>query len=196
MSNTVNDVEKYLAQIRSISLPGSPSVGVLLYQTLRAMQTHTSNLAQQTNGDVAGRPAAPPPLAGMTVTPTSVGVHVSLAHPGEYYQGVEYHAEYADNPHFSNPFPVYMGPAREHDVAVGTKKLYWRAFPQYPTGSPGAAVYHGGAQPIAVTGGVDSPLGSSQGSGTGQPGQGLAGHGPVPYRTLTGAPPVRGNSAQ
>lgn len=196
MANTVNDVEKALAQIRSISVPGAPTLGVQLYQTLRAMQTHTTNVAQQTNSDVTGQPAAPPPLGGITVTSTTTGHHISLNHPGEFYRGVEYHAFYSDNPHFTNAFPVYMGPSREADVATGTKKLYFGAFPQYPTGNPGPIVYHGGPQPIAVTGGVDSPLGTSQGSGTGLPGQAHSGHGPIPFRTLTGAPPVRGTSAQ
>lgn len=195
MSNTVNDVEKYLAQIRSISVADSPSLGVKLYQTLRAMQTQMQNLAQQTNGDVAGQPASPPPLASITVTPTTTGHHISLSHPGEFFRGVEYHAFYADNPHFTNAFPVYMGPAREADVASGSKTLYFGAFPQYPTGNPGPIVYHGGSQPIAVTGGVDSPLGTSQGSGTGLPGVAHSGHGSVPYRSATGAPPVRGLSA-
>lgn len=194
MSNTVNDVEKYLAQLRSISTTEAPSLGVLLYQTLRAMQTHTNNLAMQVNGDVQGQPASPPPLGSITVTPTTTGHHISLNHPGEFYRGVEYHAFYADNPHFTNAFPVYMGPAREADVATGTKKLYFGAFPQYPTGNPGSVVYHGGPQPIAVAGGVESPLGTSQGSGTGLPGQAHSGHGPLQFRTLTGVPPVRATS--
>lgn len=194
MSNTVNDFEKYLAQIRSITTPEVPNMGILLHQALRAMQTQVQNLATQTNGDVQGQPAAPPPLGGITVTPTTTGHHISLNHPGDFYRGVEYHAFYADNPHFTNAFPVYMGPAREADVATGSKALYFGAFTQYPTGHPGPVVYHGGAQPIAVTGGVESPLGTSQGSGTGLPGQARSGHGPVAFRSLTGAPPVRGTS--
>lgn len=185
------DVEKYLAQIRSFATKEIPNLGTLLYQTLRAMQTQAANVAQQTNSNPAGEPAAPPPLGGLTVTSTSAGVHLSLNHPGDFYRGVEYHAEYADNAHFTNPFPVYLGPAREHDAAVGTKTLFWRAFAQYPTGTPGAPVYHGGSQPLSVTGGTESALGTSQGSGTGAPGQGLSGHGPIPFRSATGAPPVR-----
>lgn len=190
----MTDVEKYLGQIRALTVPGNPNVGTLLYQTLRAMQTQTQNVAMQTNGDPTGEPAAPPPLGGITVTPTSVGHHISVQHPGDFFRGIEYHAEYSENAHFTNPFPVYMGPAREHDVASGSKTLYFRAFAQYPTGKPGTPVYHGGSQPIAVTGGTDAALGSSQGSGTGSPGQGLSGHGSIPYRTSTGAPPVRGTA--
>jgi hypothetical protein len=184
------DVEKYLAQVRSI-----PQIGVTLYQTLRAFQTQQQNLAQQTNANLNGEPAAPPPLAGITVTSTSAGHHISLTHPGEFYRGVEYHAFYSENKHFTNPFPVYMGPSREHDVATGGKALYFGAFAQYPTGQPGPVVYHGGATPIAVTGGVDAPLGTSQGSGTGLPGVAQSGHGPVAFRSASGAPPVRGTSA-
>lgn len=189
------DVEKYLAQVRGLATKELPSLGTTLYQTLRAIVTQSQNVASQTNADPNGEPGAPPPLGGLTVTATSVGHHISIAHPGDFFRGVEYHAEYADNPHFTNPFPVYMGPAREHDVATGNRTLYWRAFAQYPTGQPGEPTYHGAAQPIAVTGGTQGPIGASQGSGTGQPGEGLSGHGPVAFRSITGAPPVRGMSA-
>lgn len=190
------DVEKYLGQIRSMATKEMPNLGTILYQTLRGILTQQQNLAQQTNGNVAGEPAPPPPLGGMTVTATSVGHHISIAHPGEFYRGIEYHAFYADNPHFTNPFPVYMGPAREADIATGAKTLYFGAFAQYPTGAPGAPVYHGGAQPQPVTGGVNTALGTSQGSGTGLPGVAVSGHGPVQFRSATGVPPTRGLNAQ
>ena len=45
----------------------------------------------------------------------------SINHGGEYYRGVHYHVESADNPHFTNPFPAYSGPAREIDLATGSQ---------------------------------------------------------------------------
>lgn len=179
-----NAITKNLSFIRSM-----PVWGQRVYETFKSIMQQQATIAQQTNSNPNGNQAPPPPLGSITVTPTSTGHHISLTHPGEFYRGVEYHAVYADNPAMTNPFPVYMGPSREHDVATGNKTLYFGAFPQYPTGDPGGIIYHGGAQPIAVTGGTESPLGKSQGSGTGQPGQLVSGHGPIPFRGST--PPVR-----
>lgn len=177
-----------LDYIRSAK-PDDPQFGSRLYEALQDFNTAISNHLMQTNGDPTGEPQAPPPLAAINVTSTSVGHHISLTHPGNFYRGIEYHAEYADNPAFSNPFPVHLGPAREMDVATGNQSLYWRAFAQYPTGQRTAPIYFGGNQPTAVTGGTATTLGSSQGSGTGQPGEGLSGFGPVQFRGNT--PPVR-----
>lgn len=187
----MNDPQKHLDAFRTLSIPGMPDFGVRLVETLKAMNQQRLNIAQQTNSDPSANPSPPPPLGGITVTSTSVGHHISIQHPGDFYRGVEYHGDYADNPQFSNPFPWHAGPARELDLATGSRTLYFRAQGQYPTGSSTDPVYHGGLQPIAVTGGTQSPLGASQGSGTGLPGEGLSGYGPVSFRSVTGAPPVR-----
>lgn len=185
------DPNKHLDAFRNLSIPGMPDFGVRLVETLKAINQQHQNVAQQTNGDSAGNPAPPPPLGGITVTSTSVGHHISIQHPEEFYRGVEYHGDYADNPQFTNPFPWHAGPARELDLATGSRTLYFRAQAQYPTGSSTGPVYHGGAQPVAVTGGTESPVGLSQGSGTGLPGEGLQGYGQQPFRSSNGAPPVR-----
>lgn len=165
--------------------------GARLYEALDDFNTAISNHLTQTNGDPAGEPQPPPPLAAINVTSTSVGHHISLTHPGNFYRGVEYHAEYSSSPAFTNPFPVHMGPAREFDAATGNQSLYWRAFAQYPTGQRTAPVYLGGNQPRPVIGGNNVAPGPSQGSGTGQPGEGLSGFGPVQFRSSTGKAPVR-----
>ena len=177
--------------IRSLKIEGAPEFGSRLFETISDMMKATTTLAQQTNADLSGNPAPPPRLQAMTVTPTETGAHISITHEGEFYRGISYHAEYSASPNFTNPFPVHMGPAREQDVPVGSKTLYWRAFAQYPTGDPTTAVYHGGTTPAAVTGGKASNLGTSQGSGTGRAGEGLSGYGRVPFRSKNGAPPIR-----
>lgn len=179
-----------LAWLRSVKVEGIPDFGARLFETVSDIARGVDTLEQQTNSNLNGNPAPPPPLQGVTVTPSEAGVHISIAHEGEFYRGIEYHAEYADNPHFTNPFPVHMGPAREMDVATGSRTLYWRAFAQYQTGSLTSPVYHGGSTPSPVTGGSSSTLGSSQGSGTGRPGQGLQGYGALPWRGSK--PPIRG----
>ena len=75
---------------------------------------------------------------------------------------------------------------------------YFRAYSAYASSAAGPPVYFGGVgAPLPVAGG--GPVGGpaflpSQGSGTGAPGEGLSGPGPVPFRSTTGAPPVRGRS--
>lgn len=181
---------KNLAFLRSAD-PNSEGYGARLYEALKSIESAHNNVEQQTNSDSTGNPTPPPPLGGITVTPTSVGHHISISHPGDLYRGVEYHGDYSDNSHFTNPIPWHAGPARELDLATGSKKLYFRAQAQYPTGASTDPVYHGGNQPIGVTGGKDTPIGPSQGSGTGTPGQGLQGYGSTPFRSSTGAPPTR-----
>lgn len=179
-----------LAYLRNAD-PNSPGYGARLYEALLSIQGAHNAVESQTNSNSNGQPEPPPNLDGILVTPTSVGHHISIQHGGEFYRGIEYHGDYADNPQFTNPFPWHAGPARELDLATGSKKLYFRAQGQYPTGSSTPPVYHGGSVPVAVTGGADVPLGLSQGSGTGIPGEGLQGFGALPYRTNTGTPPVR-----
>lgn len=163
--------------------------GARMHELITDLQSNDTQIAQQTNSALGGNPQPPPPLQSMTVTPTETGVHLSLNHGGEYYRGVEYHAEYADNNQYTNPFPVHMGPSREMDVPTGTQKLYWRAAPGYQTSALAPHVVHGGNTPVPVTGGTKGMLGRSQGSGTGKPGQGLSGYGPVPYTSTN--PPTR-----
>lgn len=180
-----------LEYFRSVSVPGYPDLGRRLTEALSQIQQAHNTAEMQTNADSSGNPGPPPPLGSITVTPTSVGHHISIAHPGDFYRGVEYHGDYSTNPQFTNPFPWHAGPARELDLATGNKTLYFRAQGQYPTGASTDPVYHGGTQPIAVTGGASVPLGKSQGSGTGLPGEGLSGYGPVAFRSATGIPPTR-----
>lgn len=179
-----------LAWLRGLQIDGVPDAGARLHEIITDLAKGMNTMEQQTNSNMNGNPAPPPALQSMTVTPTSVGHHVSINHEGDYYRGATYHVESADNPHFTNPFPAYTGPAREIDLATGSHKLYFQAFASYPNSGNTTQVYHGGTTPQAVTGGVSTPRPAlSRGSGTGKPGQGLSGYGPTPY---TGSkPPVR-----
>ena len=179
-----------LAWVRSLkhdALP--PDFGPRLYELLRGLNQNDETLESQTNSNLSGVPAAPPRLQSITVTPTSVGHHISISDGADFYRGKFYHVESADNPHFTNPFPVYSGPAREIDLATGNQKLYFQAFTSYLTSDNSSVVYHGGSTPEPVTGGTATPRGLSQGSGTGSPGQGRSGFGTVPFRGSK--PPVR-----
>jgi hypothetical protein len=172
--------------------PTDAGYAVKLAEALRDIVKCGEMVEGQTNANASGNPAPPPPLQAVTVTPTSVGHHVSINHGSEFYRGAYYHVESSASPAFTNPFPVYSGPAREIDLATGSQKLYFQAFASYQTSDNTPPVFHGGTIPQAVTGGVNVPLGTSQGSGTGQPGQGLQGFGSAAFRSTTGKPPTRG----
>jgi hypothetical protein len=170
--------------------PTDDGYSARLYECLSDIVGGTNTLESQTNSNLTGIPAPPPPLQSVTATPTEVGHHISINHGADFYRGAYYHVEAADNPHFTNPFPVYSGPAREIDLATGSQKLYFQAFASYQNSNNTSVVFHGGTTPQAVTGGSFSPRGISQGSGTGRPGEGRSGFGTVSFRGSK--PPQRG----
>jgi len=181
-----------LAWLRSLKIDGIPEFGARLSELVSDLHANTQQIAQQTNSSLTGNPQPPPPLQSVTVTPTEVGHHVSIKHEGDYYRGAVYHIESSTSPQFVNPHPEYTGPAREINLATGTQKLHFQAFASYLNSGNTTPVFHGGSTPVAVEGGKNVPRGTSQGGGTGKPGSGLAGFGPVPF---TGSkPPVRGKS--
>lgn len=189
-----SQVQKNLAALRSVSVPGMPDFGQKLYETLKAMNTAQDNVTSQTNGSTSAQPASPPPLTSMAVSAQDGLFHVSLQHEANFYRGVNYHVEYSTSPNFTNPFPIHMGPNREMRVMLGNQTLHFRAATSYGISQPSTWIYHGGSTPIAVTGGGVSgpPLpAQSQGSGTGSPGEGLQGPGVLAFKSASGAPPVR-----
>ena len=173
-------------------------LGVRLYEALSDIQHQQQAVTQQTNSNPVGNPDPPPAIDGLTVTGQNGHFHLQVQHNADFYRGVQYHAEYADNPGFQNPRPISMGDSREHTIFLGNGTYYWRAFAAYPSSPAGPAAYHGGAhspQPVSGGGSIGSPAFlPPQGSGTGAPGEGLSGPGPIPFRSATGAPPIRGTS--
>ncbi len=174
-------------------------LGARLYEALSDVDAQQKTIAQQTNTDPTGQPLPPPAIDGLSVTGQNGHFHLQIQHGGEFYRGVQYHAEYADNPSFHKPHAIDMGTSREHTVSLGNGTYYWRAFAAYASSPAGPVAYHGGAhspQPVSGGGIVGPPaLLDPQGSGTGAPGEGLSGPGPIPFRTSTGRPPIRGKSA-
>ena len=173
-------------------------VGSRLYEALSDVDAQQKTIAQQTNANPTGRPLPPPAIDGLTVTGQNGHFHAQIQHGGEFYRGVQYHLEYADNPAFQKPHSIDMGASREHTILLGNGTYYWRASAAYASSAAGPPAYHGGAhspQPVSGGGIVGPPAFlDPQGSGTGAPGEGLAGPGPIPFRTSTGRPPIRGES--
>ena len=174
----------------------TPEAGARLAEMIETMAQGVNNMAQQTNSNPTGTPEPPPPINSLNVTAENGQFDLSINHEGaEFYRGVHYFAEHADNPNFVNPQIVHMGTSRNARLFLGNAERYVRAYAQYPGSAPGKMAYFGSeAQPFRVRGGGSVPsatFGRSQGSGTGQQGQGHSGFGPEPFRSNTGKPPIR-----
>jgi len=155
-----------------------------VYEALLSVQNAMTQLEQQTNSNSQAEPTAPPPIQGLKVSTGPGGeFQAAITDSGNVARGVRYMLEHADNPHFKNPHQVDMGISRNWSGHMGNQTLYWRAYSYYNPAAAGSAVYHGSqAQPMPVTGGVSGVRAQSQGAGTGAPGQGLYGPGPVGQR--------------
>lgn len=179
--------------LRSVKVPGYSEFGQKLFEALHTSETAHNQLEQQTNGNLTGNPQPPPQLSALQMSAANGIFHFSIQHNADFYRGVHYHIEYAEDPNFTGGgFPIHLGPSREHRAYLGNLTLYARASASYGISAPGPWVYHGGAQPIGVVGGgvAGPPLPTqSQGSGTGFPQQGLQGPGQNPFRGVN--PPTR-----
>ncbi|MGH9343306.1 MAG: hypothetical protein ACRD19_06040 [Terriglobia bacterium] len=184
-----------LDYLRSLSTKDLPGFGAKLYETLSDLLQAHQNLSQQVNGNASGNPAPPPSIANLKVTGQNGHHNLAISDPNPIYRGVRYYAEFDTSPQFTNPRIVPMGDSRNANVFLGNGTYYWRAYSAYMSSNPSPPAYHGGAanpQPVNAGGSVGGPLlQDSQGSGTGTPRQGLSGPGPIPFRSATGAPPVR-----
>ena len=180
--------------LRKVTVEGHPEFGAKLYSALLSVQNAHNNVEQQPNSDSDSEPAAPPAINGLKVTAQNGHFSWEITDTNQIYRGAHYFLEHADNPHFTNPIQIQAGPARNGSVFLGNATRYWRAYSSYGTSPASSPIYHGGAQPIAVTGGgsVGAPATTvNQGAGTGAPSVGLVGYGPVQYRSTTGVAPPR-----
>ncbi len=149
----------------------------MLAQALQDIIDGHNSIASQLNADSEGPVAAPTKPNSLTVTAQGGVFHGSIVHNGPFYRGITYHVDAAADAGFSNPFKVHQGPSRDFRVALGNQPLFFRAYTDYPTSGPSDAVYHGGAQPVAVQGGgtwAGPAIPPAQGSGTGGPARSAA----------------------
>lgn len=170
---------KNLAFIRTL-----PVIGARLYESLLSVQDGVSNVEQQTNTSSSQQPSPPPAINGLKVNTGPGGeFQAAITDQGNVSRGVNYFIEHADNPQFNNPHIIDNGTSRNWAGHMGNQTLYWRAYSSYGSSPASPAVYHGSqASPAPVTGGVVGSRAPSQGAGTGAPGQGLYGPGPVATR--------------
>lgn len=185
-----------LSEIRAFVSDGK-NIGQRLYEAFQDVIAGHNLVEQQTNSSAnAQRAAAPPAINAVNVVGQNGHFNIAITDNNQnIYSGVRYYVEHADNPSFTNPHIVDLGSSRNHSLFLGNVTRYWRAYSAYPASPGGSPVYHGGAlQPAAVNGGgaIGGPFfQASQGSGTGAPGEGLSGPGPLAYRTTNGKPPIR-----
>src|SRR5277367_2982535 len=140
--------------LRKLTADNLQNVGPRLYKALQSIQVGVRNIEQQGNFDANLHPAAPPPIDALNVTAANGIFHASITHNAPIYRGIHYHLEYADNPNFTNPFPVSMGESREHRTALGNLNLYFRGAASYGISPPTEWVYHGSqSAPTVVAGG-------------------------------------------
>lgn len=169
-----------------------------LYEALHDIISQQSNIAQQVNGNVSGTPKPPTSISGIQVSAQNGHFQVAIQDHASTYRDVHYYIEHADNPNFHNSQVIHNGHSRNWGGFMGNVTRYFRAYSAYPTSAAGSPAYHGGAlKPQPVIGGGTNAGPSflnSQGSGTGFPGQGISGPGPVPFRAVNGAPPIRGEN--
>lgn len=186
---------KNLAWLKALAPKEYPELGQKLAEALQSIQGATNNLEQQTNTNVGGAPQPPPGIRSLTVAANNGHFQVSINHGNaQFYRTPHYYLVHADNPHFTNPHIVDMGASRNMNLFLGNATRYFGAYTAYEPSQPSAMVYHGGVRPEAVTGGGSVPgpsFATSQGSGTGAAGVAHSGPGPVPYRTVSGVPPIR-----
>jgi hypothetical protein len=184
-----------LDYLRSLSSKEFPDLGAKLYEALADLDQQHSTLAQQVNGNSTGQPIAPPPIAGLTVTGQNGHFQIGITDTAPIYRDIHYFVEHADNPHFVNPHVIHLGQSRNFHLFLGNVTRYFRAYSAYSSSAPGTPSYFGSrSKPTAVQGGgtVGGPdFVAAQGSGTGAAGEGLQGPGVIPFRTTTGAAPVR-----
>ncbi len=166
-----------------------------LYECLLDIIKNQNTTAQQNNANPSGQPPVPPAINSLRVTANNGFFVIAIQDNNAIYRGINYWVEFSDNQHFTNPQIVCIGGSRNTLMFLGAATLYWRAYSSYATSAPSAAVYFGNqGQPTPVFGGlgpVPPKLPTSQGSGTGQAGQGLQGPGVTPFRSATGVPPTR-----
>lgn len=182
-----------MAQIRNLEYIRSKDPR--LFEAFQDIIAQQNNVSQQINGNVTGQPQAPPNINKLEVTAGNGHFSAAITDLSTVYRGIGYFLEHADNPQFTNPQIIHLGATRNWTGFLGNCTRYFRAYSAYASSPPSAPVYHGGnAQPQPVTGGGGVPgpaFQASQGSGTGPQGVGLQGPGTIPYRTATGAPPIR-----
>lgn len=164
---------KNLDWVRKLQIPGVENAGARFHELFDSIRTNFNTLESQTNSNLQGNPGPPPAIDGFTVSPHPSGVDISIQHNGEFYRGVNYEVDYADNPHFQGARTQHIGQSRNAIIPVGPWNGFYQVRASYPTGQSTTPVIFGGPTPQMVRGGSVSQVNflPSEGAGTTRPGQ-------------------------
>lgn len=188
------DIQKELATLRKL-----PDYGQWVHSALQRIEDAVNTLARNSAVAAKGVLPAPPTIQQLTVKTNGTGlVHAVINDSNPIQKGVHYFVEYDTDKNFTQPHVAHLGASRSMspitlpamDDNGNPQKFYFRAYSQYPGGSPGPAVRFGGNTPTPVDPGGTQQLSliPSTGSGTAQPNgqQGGSGFGKVLNRPRGG----------
>jgi hypothetical protein len=164
--------------IKSLSIIKQNPATLRVGEALDDVATGTNNLAAQLSADPNGSDITPANVAQVQAQHLGNGlVDVAITDNSSLSRAINYYIEADTSPNFtSNPRGITTGPIRNGSLVLPNGTYYVRAYSQYPAGGPPSKPVNA-AQPIVVTGSASLPLLASQGSGTGNPGQGGQGAG-------------------
>lgn len=162
---------------KEISILRKQDNGQWIHSALQRIEDAVNTLATNTAVAAKGVLPAPPAIQQVTVKTNGTGlVHAVISDSNPIQKGLHYFVEYDTNPSFPQPHVVHLGASRSmnpvtlpaQDDNGNPQKFYFRAYSQYPGGSPGDAIRFGGTTPTPVDpGGVQQlTLIPSTGSGT------------------------------
>jgi hypothetical protein len=174
--------------IRTVKLPDIPAFGQRMYELLSDIRSGVNVLEQQGNFDLSGTPGPPSSPQELTVVPHPQGVEFAIRHEGNFYQGIQYEIDHTAN---GTTHSYSVGSSRNGFLPVGPTVGTYQVRALYPNGKSSAPVVYGGPQAKTVRGASVTAVAMlpGQGSGTTRQGQppGFGG----PFRSPTGAPPVK-----
>ena len=180
---------------KEISILRKQDNGQWLHSALQRIEDAVNALAK--NGALAAKGIlpAPPPINELAVKTNGTGlVHAVITDNSAIQKGIHYFVEYDTDPNFTRPHVAHLGASRTMNPIMlpamdddgNPQSFHFRAYSQYPGGSPGHKIHAGGA---VDPGGTQAlTLLPSTGSGTAQASgeQGGSGFGKVLSRPANG----------
>lgn len=132
-------------------------------EILTDVQKGFNTVEQQTGADFGGNPQAPPAIQAVHAQPHEHGVEVSIQHSADFYRGIGYYVDWAENSNMQGARTTYFGESRNGVIPTGNRQVWLQVRAKYPWSDSTMPVAH----PTPVTGGIaSSTLLPTQGSGT------------------------------
>jgi hypothetical protein len=125
-----------------------------------------NTLEQQAQGNCQGTPHAPPAIQAVRAQAHEGGVEVAISHTADIYRGIQYYADWSEDPHLKGARTTAFGESRNGVIPSGSRAIYFQVRAKYPWSDSTAPVIH----PTPIKGGIASAtLLPVQGCGTALP---------------------------